>query len=79
MKDPDYGMRASGDIETLLEHKDAGRELVVADHESLPGHEASGILFRLTELPDGTGFFRIFALTALGKIQILSPYHSSSK
>ena len=55
MKDPDYGMR-SGDIETLLEHKNAGRELVAAAHESLPGREASGILFRLTELPDGTGF-----------------------
>ncbi len=56
MRDPDYGMRVSGDIETLLEHKDAGRELVAADHESLPGHEASGILSRLTELPDGTGY-----------------------
>jgi hypothetical protein len=53
VKDPDFGMRASGDIETLLEHKNAGRELVAADHESLPGREASGILFRLTELPDG--------------------------
>jgi hypothetical protein len=52
MKDPDYGMR-SGDIETLLEHKDAGRELVAADHESLPGREASGILFplKLSETP----------------------------
>jgi len=56
MRDPDYGMRVSGDIETLLEHKDAGRELVAADHESLPGHEASGMLFRPTELPDGAGF-----------------------
>jgi hypothetical protein len=64
MKDPDYGMR-SGDIETLLEHKNAGRELVAADHESLPGREASGILFPPHGIAGWNGFFRIFALTAL--------------